>query len=395
MFDTIKLKFQYSLPDNQFFVRLHGKDVWTNNGWRKEQEVKGIYAPKYYIEPDYTRPEIMWFYIEFSAPKILKGCSLFEIKENELELLAERISDFCRQIGILIFPQQIINSKPVLLAICKNINLTSLCSTNDALKVLGCFDFKSRTNHRLVDFCDCKHNGSELIFSVKEETLKTYDKTRELLNSAKTDQERVFADKLHKGALTINGELISQILRLELTLKTPRKILAKSKSYLGTNAPTLKNLFKQDYCNQLLRKQVDEIFNHPLQKIIYLSLEKQPVIDNFLDNHYSHIQTKATIRQLVSEIQEKGLAKTRRDYLDRYKSRQTWYNYLKRLIDLQKNFNWQELGKLDNAKIHRFFLEQFGITTPIQDELGLIFDTPVSKIKDTQRRNTDNSNLRR
>jgi hypothetical protein len=74
-------------------------------------------------------------------------------------------------------------------------------------------------------------------------------------------------------------------------------------------------------------------------------------------------------------------------YLKRYKSRQTWYNYLERLKNLQENFDWSELGKLDNVKIHNYILKQFGIITETQQQLDL-FDSKLSKNIDIKQRNT-------
>ena len=121
---------------------------------------------------------------------------------------------------------------------------------------------------------------------------------------------------------------------------------------------------------------------------IFLSLESQPFIDSFLDKHYQHIQTKDTIRGILSNLQERGLADTRRTYLKRYKSRQTWYNYLRRLKQLQEHFDWSALAKLDSVKIHNYILGHFGIITQTQQQLGLNFDTQLSKKIDTKQRNT-------
>ena len=388
MFDTIKLKFIYPHPNNSFFAeKLWGKDVWTNNPWRKEQQKLGLYVPKYSIESDFKYPSKTYFYIEFSAPKMITGGNLIEIKESQLEELVYAISRFCQKIGVFIFPAQIKACLPSLVAIGININLTPICSVNNALKVLSPFDYKTHTKHRVIGFDDYKHGGREVILSTKNETLKAYGKNQEMLNSAETQKELAIADLLRKGEFRMDGQLAKEILRIEATFKTPRKIKEKFKPYLGVLPPTLENIFKQNIWEQVLREQVDEVFNHPLQKIIFLSLEKQPIIDDFLDKHYNHIQTKATIRQIIGELQENGLAETRKQYLKTYKSRQTWYNYLARLAELQNHFDWRELGKLDNVKIHKYILEQFGIISTIQQELGLNFASPVSKIIDANQRN--------
>ncbi|MFA6322134.1 MAG: hypothetical protein WCX71_01505 [Candidatus Buchananbacteria bacterium] len=390
--DTIKLKFPYTNPDSSFFCdKVWGKEVWINKAWREKQKALGLYVPRFWVEPDFKFSEKFYFCLEFSAPKLINGNNIIEIKEGQFDQLVCGIKDFCKSIGdlgSLVYSIKIRHCQPSLIAIGKNINLTGFCSVNNTLKVLKPFDYKANTAQRLVDFSDFKHGGKEVIYSTRYETFKAYDKTREILNNAECQEEKAIADLMRQGKFEIDGNLASENLRIELTLKNSRKIKEKFDKYLNGLTPTLENIFKQDIWDKILRDQVDNIFNHPLQKIIILSLEKQPVIDNFLDNHYKHIQTKATIKQLIGDLKENGLAETRQKFLKGYKSRQTWYNYLERLTELQNHFDWQALGKLDNVKIHRHILLQFGITSIIQQELGLNFNTPVSKNIGTKQRNT-------
>lgn len=398
--DTIRLKFRYLKPDTCFFAEeIRQKElrlahipgsrfVWTNNTWRKEQQALGLYVPKYWIEEDFKYPEITYFYFEASLPKLIGEENITALKNNQMDEVVKAISDFCIKIGVYIFPDQIKKCLPTLLAIGKNINITNLCPCNLAIKALKPFDYKTNCQHRIVDFSDHKHGGKETIFSQTSETLKAYDKTRELLNSAETTKEKQIAELIQQGLYLMDGQSAEEILRVELTLKTKRKIGSKLKPYLGKLPPTFENLFREELWEQVLKDEVDAVFNHPLQRIIFLSLESQPFIDNFLDRHYHHIQTKDTIRGILASLQELGLAETRKSYLERYKSRQTWYNYLRRLKELQKHFDWSALGRLDNVKIHSFILQQFGIITETQQELGLNFNTRVSKKIDTKQRNT-------
>jgi len=386
--DTIRLKFIYSKPNNIFFQeKIRGKQIWTNNAWRKEQQEAGIYMPKYWIEEDFINPAKTYFYFEASVPKLLSEENITAIRDDQLDKVAIAISNFCKKVGVYVFPEQIKNTTPTFLAIGKNINLTNFCYTSNALKVLKPFDYKPHSAQRLVDFSDCKHGGKEVIFSISTETLKAYDKSQEIKNRAETSKELEIANLMNNGQYRIDNQLASQILRIELTLKTKRKVQQKFKPYLKNITPTFQNIFKEELWKQILKDEVEKTFNHPLQKMIFLSLESQPFIDSFLDKNYSHIQTKDTIKGLLSDLQEFGLAETRNNYLKKYRSRQTWYNYLKRLKELEKHFDWTALSKSDNAKIHSYILACFGISNKIQQELSLVFDTKVSKNIDIKQRN--------
>lgn len=398
--DTIRLKFTYPKPNNCFFEeQIHQKElklernpgsrfVWTNNAWRKERQKNGLYVPKYWFEEDFINPKITYFYFEASLPKLIQAENITVLKNNQFDEVVKAIVDFCKTIGISIFSEQIKNAVPTLVAIGTNINITDLCYCHQAIKVLNPFDYKPHSQHRMVNFSDYKHGGKEAIFSQPNETIKAYDKRSELLNRAETTKEKEIAELIQKGQYRIDGKLATEILRIELTLKDKRKISSKFKPYLGDLPPTFENLFNEELWAKVLKDEVNRVFNHPLQRIIFLSLESQPFIDAFLDQHYRHIQTKDTIRGILSSLQKQGLADTRKAYLERYKSRQTWYNYLQRLKRLQEYFDWSALGKLDNVKIHNFILKQFGIITQTQQKLGLGFDTQLSKKIDTKRRNT-------
>ena len=399
--DTIRLKFRHTLPNTDYFNEEIRKQelnltyvagsrfAWTNNAWRKERQERGLYTPKYWIEEDYKKPEITHFCFEASLPKLLNSENITPLCDGQLEEVITAIINFLKEIGIYIFSTQIKNAVPTLIAIGKNINITKLCSCDLAIKSLKPFDYKSNAKHRVVDFSDYKDKGKELIFSIKKtETHKVYDKVKEILNQAHTNREREIAKLIRNNEYRIDGELVSEILRVELTFKTGRKIQQRLKLYLGNKPPTFENIFKQEIWDGLLREEMDKIFNHPLQKIIFLSLESQPFINSFLDEHYKHIQTKDTIKGILASLQEFGLAGTRKQYLDRYKSRQTWYNYLNRLKGLQKHLDGGALQKLSNVKIHSHILEQFGITTASQEELDLIFKNTLSKSIDNKLRNT-------
>jgi len=384
--DTIRLKFPYDLPAGFYFKETitqkllnlpyaNGKRyVWTNNSWRKQRQVQKIYTPKYWIEQDFLDDQKTYFYFEASLPKLLNGENMTALQECQFNEVVEATAKFFKEIEVRIFTHQIENAIPTLLAIGRNINLSQLCPCNLAIKALKSFDYKPNFKYRIVDFSDQRHGG------INAETMKVYDKTKELMNNARTKEEIALTEDLKKNP--------KEIIRIELTLKNYRKIKARLKPYLGNQAPTFKNIFKQEIWEGLLKEEMEAIFNNPLQKILFLSQESQPFIDSFLNEHYKHIQTKDTIKGILTSLQTHGFADTRQRYLKNYDSRQTWYNYLKRLRELQNNFDCTALKNLTNVKIHGHILEQSGIGTASQEELALIFQNRVSKNIDNELCNT-------
>jgi hypothetical protein len=397
--DTIKLKFSRKKPDNNFFnQRIHSKEiasefisgsrfVWTNNKWRNEQIAKGVYVPKFWIEEDFIHPATTYFLIEFSAPKFLNGENVSALKGSDLMPLVRKLSEFCRKLGIFIFESQILQAEPTVLAVGRNINITDRFYCESVIEALLKFDYKQYSKQRIVFLLDLENAGSEIIFSTaKTETFKIYSKNQELMNNAKTVKEKQIAkllkaDKYHNGRVYIN-----EILRFELTLKTGRKIGERLKPYLGEASPTLENIFKPKIWEALVKEEVNKIYNHPLKNFVFLALEQQPFIDAYLDQKYSHIATKDTARGIIASLQRQGIAQTRKDYLAKYKSRQTWYNYLDILEGIGQFLDLKVISNLSSFKIHSYILGEFGIDNRQQGVLGI--DIKASKKIDTKQRNT-------
>ncbi len=397
--DTILLKFNYHLPNTDFFKeRILTKDlnlepgkgkryVFTNNEWRKQRQENGLYTPNYGIGEDFVIPSLTYFYIECSLPKLLFGHSAAELQDTHLNPLIASLQAFFREIGIDINTRQILNAIPTKVAIAKNIDLTRFCSVHLALKALSPFDCKRNIKRRIVDFSDCKYGGKEHIFSTREETFKFYDKIPEIANNAVTPKEKAFALELEKSRYQSSNVYVNEILRAELTLKTKRKVAARFKKYLPANQElTFQNLFKTELWNKLLTEEVRTIYLHPLRHFIFLSLENKPIIQAFLDKNHKHIETKDTIVGLISSLQEYGLAQTRQNLLKKYDSRQTWYNYLNRIEKIDAIYDFSTLTNSDNYKIYRYILSQFGLDTTAQTSFD--FNT-VSKKLDDKQCNTD------
>ena len=397
--DTIKLKFKYSKPDNDFFKeQIHKKEldlkhiagsryVWTNNHWRNGELVKGRYIPKYWIEEDFKDPAKTYFLIEFSAPKFLKGENISALIRADLMPLVKKISEFCRSLGVNIFEYQILNTIPSVLAVGINKNITDFCFCEDVIEALQKFDYKPYAVQRIVFLLDLENAGREIIFSIADtETFKIYSKNREIMNNAKTTEEKQAAELLKAEKYKKDQVYINEILRAELTLKTGRKVKERLKPYLGETVPTLQNIFKPQIWEALIKEEIDKIYNHPLKNFVFLSLEQEPFIEAFLDQNYNHIETKDTIRGIIASLQKKGIAQTRKDYLRKYKSRQTWYGYLARLKKLESHLDLSAISNLSSFQIHSFILREFGIDNRQQGEFN--FNSNMSKKLDTKRRNT-------
>jgi len=400
--DSLRLKIKYLLSDNNFFFKekISKKELylehitghryaWTNNNWRKQEQKRGLYVPKYWIEQDFINPDVFYFCIEFSVGKLLSGENITPVKENEFEQVISTLNQFLQKIEVYILASQIRNCIPTLVAVKQDINITDVCSASLALQTLNPFDYKPHSKHRRVRFSDYKNTGDEIIFTIKNtETFKFYDKTRELFNNAQTTEEKEIAQLIKTNNYRLEGCSASEILRAELTFKTKRKVQQRFKPFLNGKSPTFENIFKEDVWRELIKQEIQKVYDHPLKEIIFLAVQSQPTIDVFLDQNFKHIQLKNNVRGIITSLQEKGLAQTRKDYLESYRSRQTWYNYVKRLEKLAKQLDCSSLGNLTNIRIYSQILKKFGIETAYQTKLDLFPDNRLSKKRDIEPRNT-------
>lgn len=383
--DTVRLKFTYNLNAiakanlEQFFCEeipqrklkmtnsnKGSKPVLTNNAWRKERRKSGLYTPKYWIERDFTMPQITYFVIELSIPKLIFGTSAIAAKSEHLSLAVQKIKDFCSSIGIFIFEKQILETMPTALAFGKNIDITKIGTCIQAISILSLFNDRFRSDCYIIRL---EKGGIELYFNSKSSTFKFYDKLREIKNDATTPEEaKIVAAYLQKG-YGMEDVWSCEVLRAELTLKDTTAIKKRLRPYCGESI-TFEKVFNENIWNDLLKNEIERIFKHQISEYVFLSTLQANTIQAFLDKNIKHNTTKLLIKDAIEKIQRTGGTKGLKEYyFETYKSRATYYNHLKMLNGLMKNINLSEVENLTASKIHRFLLKQFGLDNSFQDTL--------------------------
>ncbi|MFZ1720370.1 MAG: hypothetical protein WAU28_03380 [Candidatus Moraniibacteriota bacterium] len=340
------------------------RSAYTSNAWRKTQQRNGVYVPKYWLETDFVDPSITYFAIELSIPKLLFGTSAIEPKSEHRDLAAQKIQEFCSTIGIRLFKQQILGTIPTAVSFGKNIDITEVATCSQAIIAFSPFDDRFRSDCYIRKF---EKGGSELYFNSKSSTFKLYDKLREIHNNAITPEEHrlVEASKISKE----RDLWICEILRTELTLKDTSAIKKRLKPYIQ-GEPTFGNMFRDDIWADLLKNEVERVFNHPLANFVFLSTLQANVIEKLLDKYIKHHTTKLWVRDMAEKIQRFGGTKGLKGfYLETFKSRQTYYNHLKISKKITANINLSELENLTASKFHSFYLSQFGIENSTQSTL--------------------------
>ena len=379
--DTIRLKFRYNPPPNSFYFkeRIHSKEldlknnsgsrfVYTNNKWRKGRKSKHIYTPKYWIEDDFLNPRIKYFVTEFSVGKAINKENLTDIKSNDINRVVRYLKDFFKEIGIYIFESQILNSVPIVLSFGKNINITKLYSCSLVMRALQNFNDRFCSDYRMIFFENKK--GEEIYFNSTNSTFKVYSKIPEICNNAVTEKELNIAKIYNQRKYGIEKVAVLEVLRFEETLKKKQAIIQKAKKYIK-GEPTFEKWFNEDIWNDILKSEVSKIYSHPLKSFIFLTTQNKPVIDAFLNKNFKGINVKNTIYGILTSLQEKGLKGTRNDYFNTYKSRQTWYNYIKRIKELEKCIDYSSLKNITSIEILDYILQKFDIKTKLQTKFDI------------------------
>ena len=380
MYDTFRLKFRRDLPQNNSFFKekIHSKElnlennssrfVYTNNEWRKAQQQLKIYTPKYWIEQDFKYKEITYFVIEFSWPKLIGTDSSKEITPYDLNTGVNLLLKFIRGLGIFMFESEVLNAIPIVLSVCKNIDITKLCSCDLAIEALSPFSDRFRSEQRRICFLDTKYGGKEVHFINHNTSFKVYSKMPEIANNAISPEELKIAENYRQKSYLNPTKHIPEILRFEYTMRNKQALIQKFKVYL-TEPPTIANIFKPEIALNILREEVEKIYNHPLKNFIFLSQCNKPVIQEYLDKNCKSIQVKNNLYIALSYLQNGGVKQAKQYFFNSYKSNKTWYNYCSRLQKLGKEVDFSKLENITTIKIVNYILDTFNINRHKQDKL--------------------------
>lgn len=341
--------------------------VYTPNTWRKERIKRGLYTPKMWFQDEFLNPKNKIFFVEVSVPKFLYGHNAIIPKDSDLMLFIDKMRELFQEIGIRkFFARELLNVTPSLVSFGNNMDLTNLCSCDQAIGLLSLFDDRFRSECHIIK---PKLGGIELYYNTKSSTMKTYAKLPEMKNNAVTAEERKIVESSLRKGYGIKEAWVCELLRTELTLKGTDAIKKRLKPYCGENV-TLENMFKNEIWDELLRNEVERIFVHPLQEFVFLSKLQAPILEAILDKNVKCLDKKLRIKYIIEKIQTaNGLKGVKKYEFKTYKSRQTYYNHRKILNEVAKNINASELKSLTTNKIHKHFLNHFKLKNPRQNKL--------------------------
>ena len=355
------------IKSSQFSNSPNHKHEKTNNAFRREFTDKGIYTPKFHLlDVDFGVPDKS-LVLEFSAAKLLHGTNLKEVSEANLPAIIAKLKAFLKTLGIGMFERDLYGASVILIAYSRNIPVAHLGRVEQILRVIAPFNYRPRSQFNSVILRQGIHTTELKYFNLNSH-LTLYDKLTEIQHNPVTKEEKAIADYLRTGKNKPEFESwVKETLRVELTLHN--KVAVKqvmAKYYDKKNNYTLAEVFKDNIRDELLKTEIDNIFNHPLKEIILLSVYEKEVFQSVLKKFCKTFTQKSEIRTMLDILYSRGLKALREEMMEGGSER-TWFRKQKKLKAVAAQIQLPKgIGQLDNATVLEFILSQFGIKSELR-----------------------------
>ncbi len=381
--DTFKIKIKNFTPtDLSYFEEVKSssftnnsryKKERTNNAYRREIIQSGLYIPKYAIsEVNFGKPE-HFLTIEFSAGKLIQGTNLKNVSEKDLPFVKNKLYKFLESIKVLTPRNEVENSIVTLAAYSKNIFVDQFGSAQEIIRVIAPFNYRPRSEYTQILIRE-KEKTSELKYFNDNSHLTIYDKLAEIRSNPLTKEEQAIVGYLKNGSnREAYQDWVKETLRVELTLHNKVAIKQALSEFYGKKTDfTLQEAFSDKVRDMLLQKEIDNIFNHPLQKIVLLTCFDREVFNDILKKHCETLAQRREMRVALDILYARGLKAYREDVLSKASER-TWFRNLKRLRKICDSIQLPQgaVTQLDNAEFLEYFLCQFNIKSKLREKKQL------------------------
>ncbi len=159
--------------------------------------------------------------------------------------------------------------------------------------------------------------------------------------------------------------------RMELTLHNKTAVRQELSEFYGKkNDFTLTEAFSDIVRDTLLRREIDNVFNHPLQKIVLLTSFERGVFNQVINKYCKTLAQRREMRVALDIIYVQGLSVYREDVLSKASPR-TWFRNQKRLKQICDEIQLPRgaVTHINNAEFLEYFLSQFGIKSKLRESI--------------------------
>ena len=376
--DTFRIKIKnYASADPAYFEEIKSssfagntryKRDRTSNAYRKEMAQKGIYVPKFSIsEVNFGNLERA-LKLEFSAGKLIHGTNLKDVSEKDLPLVVDKLSEFLKSIKVSVERHEVQNAVITLAAYSRNVPVGQFGSAQEIIRIIAPFNYRPRSEYTKVLLREGEMT-SELKYFNNNSHITLYDKLAEIRNNPITKEERGIVDYLkNKSGKDTHQSWVRETLRVELTLHNKTAVRQALSGFYGKKTSfTFAEAFNDKVCNTLLKKEVENIFNHPLQKIVLLTCFDREIFNEVIQKHCGTLAQRREMRVAFDILYTRGLRAYREDVLSKASER-TWFRNQKRLRKICDAVRMpQGVMQINNVEFIEYFLSQFGIKSRLHE----------------------------
>ncbi len=380
MVDTIRLKIEsFNALDMGYFNEVRKRSATdemrnitkqitrTNNKFRKHRQDKGLYTPKFQIEENYYGTIMKkTLVLELSLPKFVFGTNLHELTQADWLDTVQKLLFFLKEIKVEVFEQDIMQAIVTSISYSRNLDITEICTGQQAIRHLAPFNYRPRSDYNYV-IREQKNGGSYIKYFNNCTSLIIYDKLPEIAYNPVTAIEKEIAEIWKRRRAGEFPQRVKEYIRVEVSLqdKVSIKQAVRSVNGLIQNSFTFKELFNQELSNQILRKEIDSVFNHSLQKPILLSTYDRPTVQALLTKKFPRFNERMKVAGFVEKlrIENMGLKELRKTMIDGSCER-TWFRWQKKLKELFDDIELRDLKiseTLRSADILNFILKEFNL----------------------------------
>ncbi len=308
----------------------------------------GIYKPTIHIELRGGQKHVC---IQCSLPKLLYGTSLFEVTEDDFDLVTQRLSEECKELGIDLNKDQIANGRIHRIDYAKIIILPkSFTNAKDFIEKLSISGFRSRTDltHRDVHL---GNKGYWIKFYSKASSLTIYDKIAELECQGFTKQESLLKNKLGK-----------HVIKFEVSLQKVRKLQSVLGKLLGQTKDrySFREAYSKEIAQKVLQDYLNTSFNEEVDFLCMCLKEKELI--NHVRNLHGYTQ-KSYIYYVLKEIESRG-AQTVYDDIKKIHNYQRLRRVKKDLLNLKAELNLKAKNRILPVSFIAKKLKEFTLYKP-------------------------------
>ena len=257
MFDTIILVIQidksHIIAPSKFMPSAEG--IFESGNWYSKcvqyanvaNGGKEAYRPRLTL---YRRSYDVFLKVEFSAPKLVFGDNLNELRESDFPQVLMKLQTALIAMGVRLPLGLLVNAPVSAFHPSKNIPLTQGYTAIFAIRELAKIDVSQKFD---LDYKQYRNGGESLQIYSASNSLVFYDKINDITKPAKRAidrQQSAIQTSLFDALNKIKPPL--EILRMELRLSQKRKLNQVFEELVLNKNPTFKEIFNKEICQKLL-----------------------------------------------------------------------------------------------------------------------------------------------